>query len=258
MARGVDQLTDWVVVTDGGTSRHRLHLRCTNDVAAQIERRLEPLLGSRLPIRAQDQGEWTHRYPLARPLTEEEAAFLELLTKVLTLRLGPPVTVAIALDYYKDPSSDADPRKWANTRLGELVNQGKYTGSDRAGRELAIELSQFMDRHPDLRNAEAIVSVPSHSARRFSERLAIVVGKLRGIPVIEVRDDVVDPIKDTDPNDRPRATFSLGDQTVADMAVVLVDDVARTGESLRSVSAFLTVEGVREVSVLVAVRTMRN
>lgn len=258
MARGVDQLTDWIVVTDGGTSQHRLHLRCTNDVAAQIERRLGPLLGSRLPIRAQDQGEWTHRYPLERPLTDEEAAFLELLTKVLTLRLGPPVTVAIALDYYKDPSSDEDPHKWANTRVGELVNRGKYMGSDRAGRELAIELSQFMDRHPDLREAEAIVSVPSHSARRFSERLAIVVGKIRGIPVIEVRDDVAEPTKDTDPSERARATFSIGDQTVAGMAVVLIDDVVRTGESLRSASAFLTTQGVRNVSVLVAVRTMRN
>jgi hypothetical protein len=256
LARGVDQLSDWVVITD--SDQPRLHLRCTNDVAAQIERRFGSLLGSRMPIRAQDQGEWTHRYPLGRQLTEEEAGFLELLTRVLTLRLGPPVTVAIALDYYKDPSSAENPQLWANTRVGELVHQGKYAGADRAGRALAMELSQFMDRHPDLRIAEAVVSVPSHSARRFSERLAGVVGRLRGIPLIELRDDTTEQMKDTDPSSRPKSKLSIKNEAVAGKAVVVIDDVVRTGESLRSVAAFLKASGAREVSALVAVRTMRN
>ncbi len=170
MTRGVDQLSDWAVLQPGDRGQPRLHLRCTNDVATQVERRLGSVLGPRLPTRAQDQGEWTHRYPLSRSLADDESAFLELLNRVLTLRIGPPVTVAIALDYYKDPSSHEDPQRWTNTPMGELVHQGKYAGSDDAGKQLAAELAQFMERHPDLQNADVIVSVPSHSERRFSER----------------------------------------------------------------------------------------
>lgn len=258
MARGVDQLSDWAVLEEGASGDSRLHLRCTNDVAVQIERRLGDVIGARLPARAQDRGEWTHRYPLLRPMTSEEVAFVELLAKVLTLRLGQPLTVAIALDYYKDPSSHEDPQQWNNTRVGDLVHQGKYGEDDDAGRQLATELSQFMDRHPDLRHAEVIVSIPSHSERRFSERLAAAIGRLRKVPVVKLADDVAAPIKDIDPDDRPTPSYSIDIEAIEGKAVVLIDDVTRKGESLRSAAQYVKAAGAREVSALVAVRTMRN
>lgn len=258
MARGVDQLSDWAVLEEATGGVGHLHLRCTNDVAVQIERRLGEVIGARLPARSQDRGEWTHRYALHRTMTSEEVAFVELLTKVLTLRLGPHVRVAIALDYYKDPSSHEDPQQWQNTRVGELVHEGKYGANDAAGRQLATELSQFMDRHPDLRRAEVIVSIPSHSERRFSERLAAAIGRLRGVPVVKLADDIAAPIKDIDPDDRPTPSYSIDAEAVKGKDVVIIDDVTRKGESLRSAAQYVKAVGAREVSALVAVRTMRN
>ena len=258
MTRGVDQLSDWAAVQEGNTGHGRLHLRCTNDVAVQIERRLGDALAPRLPVREQDRGEWTHRYPMHRALSGDEVGFIELLTKVLTLRLGAPVSVGIALDYYKDPSSHEDPQHWVNTRIGELVHQGKYLDVDAAGAELSKELAQFMDRHPDLQRAEVIVNVPSHSERRFSERLAAAVGRIRGIAVVTMKDDAQVPIKDTDPADRPSRTYSVDRDAVNGKRVVVIDDVSRTGESLRSAAQHVMAAGARDVSVLVAVRTMRN
>lgn len=258
MTRGVDHLSDWAIVHEGSTGHGRLHLRCTNDVATQIERRLGNALGPRLPAREQDRGEWTHRYPLRRAPGPDELAFVELLGKVLTLRIGPPVTVAIALDYYKDPSTHEDPQLWANTRLGELVHHGKYLAADAAGRQLAIELSHFIDLHPDLRRSEVIVNVPSHSERRFSERLADAVSRLRGLPSVVLTDNVSAPIKDTDPTSRSAPSFSIDGTAISGRHVLLIDDVARTAESLRLAAQHLKDAGAREVSVLVAVRTMRN
>lgn len=258
MTRSVDQESDWAIVQEGNTGHGRLHLRCTNDVAVQIERRLGDALARRLPVREQDRGEWTHRYPMHRALKADEVGFVELLAKVLTLRLGAPVSVGIALDYYKDPSSHVDPQYWVNTRVGELVHQGKYLDVDAAGAELSKELAQFMDRHPDLRRAEVIVNVPSHSERRFSERLAAAVGRIRGIPVVTMEDDGRLPIKDTDPGSRPPRNYSIDSDAVKGKRVVVIDDVSRTGESLRSAAQYVKAAGAREISVLVAVRTMRN
>ena len=193
MSRGVDQLSDWAEVVSGTPRKVHLCLRCTNDIASQVERRLDGVVGARLPFRSEDRGEWTHRYPLSRKLDDSEKAFLELLTKVLTLRIGPPVQVGIALDYYKDPTSDEDPAQWSNTVMGELVHQGKYESSDAAGKELADQLASIAELHPDLRDVDVVVTVPSHSPRRFSERLGKRVATRLGIPNVSLSDDVESP-----------------------------------------------------------------
>lgn len=125
------------------------------------------------------------------------------MTRVLTLRIGPPVTVAIALDYYKDPSSHEDPQQWTNTPMGELVHQGKYAGSDVAGKQLAAELAQFMQRHPDLQHADVIVNVPSLRAS-VREQLAKAVANVD--LVLSVR------FPDADAGIATSAIFTIGDR----------------------------------------------
>ena len=259
MSRGVDQLSDWAEVVSGSPPKAHLQLRCTNDIASQVERRLDGVAGARLRLRSEDREEWTHRYPLSRGLDNSEKAFLELLTKVLTLRIGPPVTVGIALDYYKDPASHQDPAEWSNTAAGELVHRGKYEGSDAAGKELADHLASIAQRHPDLRNADVVVTVPSHSPRKFSERLGRRVATRLEIPIAVLFDDVGSPQKETDPAERPLVSYRLEPEGgVGDKAALVIDDVVRTGESMRSVARFLDESGASSVCVLAGVRTMRN
>lgn len=257
MTRNAATLSEWAEVMESAGSR-RLNLLCTNEVAGQVERALGSALGRRLPLRAADQGEWTHRYPLGRPITEAEKAFLDLLGHLLTLRLGPPVDVAIALDWYQDPKSNDDPNLWAKTRVGELVYGGKYAGSDAKAKQLALELSQVIAKHPDLSQADLVVSVPSHSPRRFSERLAAAVASVRGLPVTPLTDNSTSQVKDTRADDRAAVSFGIDRDGVAGHRVLLIDDVCRTGESLRSAASFLLRADAKSVCVLVAVRTMRN
>lgn len=257
MARNASVLSEWTesVSSDG---RRRLHLLCRNEIAVQVERAIGAALGGRLPVRAADQGEWTHRYPLTRPLTEDEVGFLELLGHVLTVRIGPPVVVAIALDWYKDPQSNEDPNLWADTHVGELVHEAKYSGSVPHAQRLVAELAQVLAQHPDLSRAEVVVSVPSHSPGHFSERLAKAVANVRKLPLAELTDNTAAQVKDTPADERPAREFAIDAARVKGRSVVLIDDVCRTGESLRTAAAFLKSVGASSVSALVAVRTMRN
>ncbi len=257
MTRNASVLSDWAEVVDAD-GRGRLHLLGTNEIAAQIERVIGASLGDRLPLRAADQGEWTHRYPLSRPLTEAEEAFLGLLGHVLTLRIGSPRTVAIALDWYKDPTSNEDPMLWANTRVGELLHQGKYAASDAHARELTAEMLQVIAQHPDMAQAEVVVSVPSHSPRHFSERLAIAVSRVRGLPVAPLTDNATEQVKETPVAERLPRAFAIDASKIEGRRILLIDDVCRAGETLRSAAAFLDSAGAASVCAIVAVRTMRN
>ena len=256
MTRNASVLSEWQEAesADG----RRLYLLCRNEIAEQIERAIGPALGNRLPIRAADQGEWTHRYPLTRPLTDRETGILELLSHVLTLRLGPQVAVAIALDWYKDPGSNEDPTLWADTHVGELVHQAKYAGSLPHAQRLVAELAQVIAQHPDLSQAEVVVSVPSHSPRQFSERLAKSVATVTGLLVTELKDNATAQVKETPADERPARHYAIEAAKVDGKSVLLIDDVCRTGESLRTAAEFLSSSGARSVCVLVAVRTMRN
>ena len=65
--------------------------------------------------------------------------------------------------------------------------------------------------------------------------------------------------KDTDPADRPPAGYGLDPEGgVRGKAALVIDDVVRTGESMRSVATFLEESGASRVCVLAGVRTMRN
>lgn len=148
--------------------------------------------------------------------------------------------------------------KWRKTGIGELVHRGKYAGSDADLKRLAAELSGFIDLHPDLRTSDVIVGIPSHSPRQFSEHLARAVGDLRAVPVVIVEDDIEVPIKDTDPTLRPNPTFTIDPGQFAGKAVLIIDDLVRSGESARSLARAIEPARPGTVCLLAAVRTMRN
>jgi hypoxanthine-guanine phosphoribosyltransferase len=257
VTRNASALIAWSerVYADG---RRRLLLHGTNEIAVQIERMIGISRAERLPPRAADRGEWTHRYPLDRPLTDTDEAFLGLLGRVLTLRIGHPPIVAIALDWYKDPESNEDPNLWANTPVGELVHKGKYLASDVHAKRLAAEMANVIGQHPHLARADVVVSVPSHSSRHFSERLAAAVARMRKLPVASMTDSGSVQAKETSVAQRQPHEFAIEPRMIEGRRVLLIDDVSRAGETLESAAAFLKTAGAAGVCALVAVRTMRN
>ena len=258
MTTSTSRLADWAVSQVGATSQRRLYLRCTNSVAAAVERRLATALRARIRLPPSEWDEWTHRYPLTRPLTVEEEAFLEALRRAVNLWLPPPVTTGIALDLYQDPTTSSDPVQWQKTRLGQLVHDGKYHGSASSLGELAQAMAAFMDAHPALAECEIIVGVPSHSPQRFSERLATAVGHLRAVPVVMATDNLTAPIKELPPEGRPQQSFVTDTAAIAGRKVVIVDDLVRSGASVLALARHLEATQAASISVLAAVRTMRN
>jgi hypothetical protein len=56
---------------------------------------------------------------------------------VLTLTAKPGLDAALALDFYKDPTSHEDPNKWKDTGAGAMVNVAKYYGHPDAFNDLS-------------------------------------------------------------------------------------------------------------------------
>jgi hypothetical protein len=258
LSKTFDQLAEWQIGTVGTTPQRRLYLRCRNEIAAQIESSLGEGVRPRIRLQPEDWDEWTHRYPLTRELTQDEIAFLDAMKRALTFRNPQPAVLTIAMDHYQDPASSDDPMDWAKTEIGNLVHEGKYAESDEALALLAEKLSWFIARHGTLRSAEVITAVPSHSARRFSERLARRVGDLSGTELCPMTDDATKPVKDTDPATRSVPRYRLDDRAVQGKRVLIIDDLMRSGESVRRVVKRVHSAQPQSVAVLAAVKTMRN
>lgn len=258
MTNPAAQLVEWSIARVGATDQHRLYLRCSNEVAAQLERKFGSALRPRVRLPKSDWDEWTHRYPLTRGLTDEEISHLDRLRRAVKLWLPAPVKVGIALDWYQDPASHEDPMHWKKTATGRLVHDGKYSAAGESLDLLSAEVATFIDVHEDLARADVIVGVPSHSPHRFSERLAAAVGRHRGVPVVTVEDDINAPIKETDPSARPTPTFRLDPGAFAGRHALILDDLVRSGESVLALARHLDGSGAASVCVLAAVRTMRN
>lgn len=258
LTRPYVQLSEWQVRRVGATEHHRLYLKCSREVADQVEHTLKGALRPRIKLPRDDWDEWTHRYPLVRQLTADETEFLDALQRVLTLHLGPPISVAVALGHYQDPSSHDDPMHWRKTTIGKLVHDGKYLGTDSSLHELAREMASFTTKHGDLRVCDLVVAVPSHSQHRFSERLGTAVAELLRLPALEVKDDIRAPIKETEPEQRPTPTFTFDRPSVSGRRVLLVDDIVRGGGSVLALARDLHGAGASSICVLAGARTMRN
>jgi hypothetical protein len=255
MPKSFDQLADWQV---GATGPQRLYLRCRNEVAEQVEATLGSILRPRLKVPPEEWDEWTHRYPMTREMTPDQSAFLDAMRRALTFRNSAPASLIVALDQYQDPSTHEDPMLWAKTPLGRLVHEGKYGGSVASLQRLAAEVAWFAKVHGTLRLSDVVVAVPSHSPRRFSERLAAQVAVLMEIPAVSVTDDLREPVKDTDPSTRIAPTFAFERSSIEGGEVLVIDDLIRSGESVRGLVRDLDAAGAEAIRVLAAVKTMRN
>lgn len=264
-ARG-NRLDSWTVTPHG--VGHHLWLRGTAEMAYQI-RLAEPNYQEvSLPPSAGYQ--WTHVLFSPVGLRQEIVALLELLTRVITLPALEHVGAAYALDWYKVPQEGVDPYSWSNTDVGQLVNSGKYRYRSnpqeqaRVGRALVGRLCAAVSPHPTLASAEVILDVPGHDTARvsFGSRVAATVAKdtQKRFVSTECRQPY-----------RPEAK-SLSSQQIAAMirnqfyvaerldgkAVLIVDDVFHSGQSLQEVARAARIAGAASVNALCGVRTMRR
>jgi predicted amidophosphoribosyltransferase len=188
-------------------------------------------------------------YALADGLDPELVAFLDLLADVKTVnRCAPELGHCIALDLYKRPD-DGDPMQWPNTEAGDLVHRYKYRGEVSAGRALRDRMAAVIRSHPLLASCSAVISVPGHDTRQLSpgERLAQAVASRVEIPFFptEAVYETRLPAKEGNPLE-PSAVRVSPELFLADR-VIIVDDVMRSGSSLRAIAKAARAAGAVEV-----------
>lgn len=244
-----------------GTSEQRLYLYAHEATAAQIQWALQPFGCDPLQLTDEQRREWTHRFRLDGPADQDVISFLDMMEEVLTLNVPSEIDAALALDFHKDPESHEDPMHWENTAAGELVSRGKYGGFAKEGRELASQLASVIARHPVYRAADAIVMVPS-SRNKFGERLAAAVAAECGKTLIRTRaaHATRPEAKNADDESRPDLTneFTVPTEEASGRVVILVDDVYKTGGTIRAVSGAARTAGAAAVLGLVGTRTLRK
>ncbi|QIK08248.1 phosphoribosyltransferase [Streptomyces sp. ID38640] len=207
---------------------------------------------------------WSHRFYFAQGLPARVGTFAQLMTKVLTLVTQSPLDFALVLDWYKIPDPDITPRDWPNTDAGELNYRSKYFKSSPnrqlAAREKLIEqLSYVIREHPLYRNATCIATVPGSAAdgNSHAEQLARKVARAANKGIIEtVAVNGPRPPSKEAPSNVSEADFALPEKVSGD--VVILDDVYRSGGTMRAVAGAVKRAGANRVLGLANVRTMRN
>lgn len=197
-------------------------------------------------------------------LPTDARRLIGLLTEALVLPTGRDarLDLAMALDWYKVldpavPSSD-----WANTELGDLMYKAKYWVSSpsirrAAAHELIDLLSAAVQRHPAYRDAAAVVSVPGSKGdgNSIGEYIASGVAEQIGKDLVTA----------TGPAREPRkggggAAGGLDGQfalpTTIEGACIVVDDVYRSGVTMRATALAARQAGATAVFGLAAAKTI--
>ncbi|WP_261675280.1 phosphoribosyltransferase [Streptomyces lusitanus] len=212
----------------------------------------------------EEAASWSHRLYFAQGLPAGVATFAQLMTKILTLVTHPPLDFALVLDWYKIPDPDIDPYYWHNTEAGELNRRSKYfngsPGIQAAARDkLVDQLSHVISEHPLYRDAAYLVTVPGSAAdgKSHAEQLAQKIAHSTGKRIIQTQS-----LKGPRPPAKEQQTllspddFALPHSVTGD--VVIVDDVYRSGGTMRAVAGAAKRSGATRALGLAIVRTMRN
>lgn len=237
---------------------------CGSQAIARQFLRAYPTQCVQVEVPPDEASSWSHRLYFAQGLPPRVATFVQLMTKVLTLVTHAPLDFALVLDWYKIPDPDVNPRDWSNTDAGELNYRSKYfkssPGLQSAARDkLAEQLSYVIEEHPLYRNASCIVTVPGSAAdgNSHAEQLARRIAQSTGKQIVETV-----PLKGPRPPSKEAQTtvsaadFALPRNVSGD--IVILDDVYRSGGTMRAVAGAAKRAGAAQALGLAIVRTMRN
>lgn len=255
-----NRLESWSFRPNGGMTS--IYLCTASDVVDALAAGLVHLgyRTSRLEVTdPDDRRKWTHALEIAGIPSQAVEDLLNLFTETLVLRRQPGVESAMVLGWNKDPDSNEDSRKWAYTPIGALVAGSKYGGSAASRRSLCDRLAEVISRHPIYREC-VLASVPGHDARIVSngERVAAGVAERTGMPLIRTtaRTQVRPEAKSGEAFDLT-GEFSM-DETANLRAVLIVDDLYRSGKTMSEAAAAARRAGALSVHGIAGVRTMRK
>jgi hypothetical protein len=250
-------------VSQSDDGRHLyLDLLCCDDVAEQFWM----VLADRNPRWLETDEEWTHCLRFDGPYGEWLDDLIELLKTVLTLNAPSQLDVALALDFYQVPPDEQNP-EWTKTPTGLLVYRKyfkpEYPNSRdsvrTAGFRLTKKLAEVITRHPLFQTASLIIVVPSTTNPwKFGEVLGRSVAKRVGL------DYATAQCLSPDHRQAKEGHLSAGvepyriDSDITDQGVIIVDDIYRTGQTIRDIGHAAREQGASEVLALVGTRTMRN
>jgi adenine/guanine phosphoribosyltransferase-like PRPP-binding protein len=246
------------------TDHLRLYLCGPDEVATQLEWVLRRPGARRVALAAEHRAHWTHRIHVSGPLTPAAKTTIALLQRILTLTEKPPLDVAIALDFYKDPNSHDDPKQWKDTAAGSMVYAAKYWGNPEALDDLADALAKVIREHHLYAGADFVAAVPGHKSnlKSFGENLAQAVAQKVGKPLLRpaTAHEEREAAKTREQGEGARNLDGefVFDAQVAGRVVIVVDDVCRSGTTMAAMAKAAKGAGAVCVLGLAGAQTMRR
>jgi competence protein ComFC len=155
------------------------------------------------------------------------------------------------------------------SELGEALYELKYRGDREQAGPIAGAICDFIRSRPELGDIRAVLAVPPSDTRRSFQpvqALAARIGAELGLPAPDdylLKNRPTRPLKSVAGKRRRReeltGAFAVADQRFAGTHVLLFDDLFRSGETLKTVTAVLLFQGhAAMVSVLAATSTRTN
>lgn len=171
------------------------------------------------------------------------------------------IELALALDWYKVLNPDIASTEWENTEVGQLVNKAKYWRSSpstrrSAAHQLIDRLSVAIDRHPALSAAPSLVSVPGSTGDGVSvgEYIAAGVAEQAGKVLVKARGPAREARKVGGAPGGLDDIFHL--PSSIDGACVVIDDVYKSGVTMRATALAARQAGASAVYCLAAAKTI--
>ncbi|MGZ9884601.1 DEAD/DEAH box helicase [Rhodococcus ruber] len=208
-------------------------------------------------------GEFTHAFDWATGVPTNFRHLVELLQKCLVLvpGKGAEVDLLLALDWYKRVDPELDPGKWLHTTTGALIHRSKYQAGSLKSQLDALDrltenMSLVIDRHPALSDVVHLLTVPGSAGDggSFGEQLARRVARATGKNLIRTIG-----AQHAARKANPRSELDgLSLPTMVHEPCLVIDDVLRSGTTMRAVAIAARRAGAPTVYGLAAAKTLRN
>ncbi|MFD7843603.1 ComF family protein [Nocardia sp. NPDC059764] len=237
----------------------RVYLACSELPIRHIELCFDGSYTS-LPVTGDRKARFTHCLHWPSLLPTQLRELVALLNEALVLPTGGAFDAVFTLDWYKTPDDTRPPVQWENTPTGELVRHAKYFGfaeRRKARKELVRRLADALEKHPALNSAIYMVSVPGHAGDGTStgEQIAADLAQRTGQTLIRTVGRARPQRKDDQSVDLT-GMFTM--PRSLDAPCVIVDDVYRSGATIREVARVARRAGAPRVYGLVAAKTLRS
>lgn len=222
----------------------------------------EPLQVQRAPAGAAG-GQYRYRITMPDGYPPGLRETVDVLKQVLTLSYVAHVDVALALDWYKKVEDGVDSMNWQNTRAGELNNISKYRQNVSEVRQARSELLKILcgviQEHRVLASCEVVMSTPGSrgDGNSHGEQLAEAVAKRAAKRLIKPTSRGARPERKAGGEPAEDIQVDLLD-TFAGERVLVIDDVFRTGATMRATALAARRAGAGLVTGLVIARTLRS